>query len=831
MEPAGIFGKNKSILVYFAISYLLIGAAQAAITPTAPYQAAALTDPNPAVFTYGASIGYYNGSLIYAGSDGRIYAYSLGTGASTLVADTSALATAFSSVQGFLIASDGYLYFHDNATSSNIYRIRLADTWPAAYIAIDTQVSGSIYGFTENPWTGAIWFASADFFGGGNQFYLHEVNAGFRGVRLRAAFLQPNSGGNGPIIFKGPNTVLYGESVFGGSGYFHLVNAGTGEVIQENYLTIAGGLADAAFGYNNLIFATSGGGKKVLQVLGDSTTEIGITSDEARDIQFDEGTFYMSEMVPFGTGATDGAVRFNSLTNPSAVSEITAQGAFEGAALSAPSPAVFIYGSSVAYYNGRSIYAGTDGKVYGYSLDTRDSTVVSDTSALATGFSAVQGFLVASDGYLYFHDNAVTSKIYRVRLADAWPAAYAELDTGLTSSIYSFAENPWTKAVWFCSTDFFGSGNNFYLSQVNTGFTGVTQKAVFTKPNGGGNGPIIFTAPNTLLYGEAVFGGDGSFHQVNTTTGQVVQANYLGFTGGLADAVRGYENRIYATSGGGKRIFEIQGDQKTELAATNKEARGMVFDGASFLISQMVPFSGGADDGAISFLQLWQKRTSGVPESQQVAAGVDLNADGTPDVQQPDQILSVSVAGTSGAKQIGLSPDSADVVIEALAAVDPATIAETVGRPETLPFGLINFRATVASADGRAQIKVYLSEPAPEGALWYKYSTIDGWQDYSAYASLSADRKSVTLRLKDGDYGDADRIVNGEVLDPGGIGAPAAGGGGDGGNGGGGGGGGCFIDSAGRGCGIMDLAAMMTLTVAVLITAAMRSGRVPGKRP
>jgi hypothetical protein len=534
-------------------------------------------------------------------------------------------------------------------------------------------------------------------------------------------------------------------------------------------------------------------------------------------------------MVPFSSGAAgEGAVRFNSLADPTAVSAITASDPFKGAALSAPSPAVFTYGSSLAYYNGELIYAGADGKIYAYELDTGASTLVSDTSALATAFSSVQGFLAASDGYLYFHDNAISSKIYRVSLSAARPAAYAALETGLSSSIYSFSENPWTRTIWFASADFFVPGNKFYLHQVNTGFTGVAQKVVFEKPNGGssGNGPIIFIDRNTLLYGDAVYGGDGAFHRLDTGSGRVLQLNYLTFTGGLADAVRAYGSRIFVTTGGGKRVFELQDDQKTEVAATSEEARAVVFDGASLLLSKMVPFGTGATDGTVGFLQLWQKRTSGAPADQKVAAGVDLNADGTADNKQPEVILSVNTAGTADARQVGVIAASADVVIDALEAVDPASIADTEGRPETLPFGLIKFRVAVASADGAAEVRVYLSQAAPAGSKWYKYDPVTGWQDYSAYATFSADRKSVALRLKDGDYGDADRLVNGEILDPGGIGAEAAGGGS-----GGGGGGGCFIDSASQKSSGSVSAPVWALLAAVLIVAAIRPNGSSLKRP
>ena len=323
------------------------------------------------------------------------------------------------------------------------------------------------------------------------------------------------------------------------------------------------------------------------------------------------------------------------------------------------------------------------------------------------------------------------------------------------------------------------------------------------KGDSSGNGPIIFENETTLLYGEVVFLGDGYFHQVNTDTGAVIQADYLTLAGGLGDATYGYNNRIYVTSGGGKSIFEIDGTQQTLLATTNDEARGITFDGTSLSISAMVPFSGSADDGEISLLELWQTRLVGVPADQRVDDSVDLNADGIPDNQQPDVILAVNTADGSGAKQIGISPSpvGTEVIVEALEAVAASSIDETANRPTDFPFDLINYRLKVTSSDGTAQVTVYLSEPAAADAKWYKYDTIDGWIDYSAYATFSADRKSVTVELKDGDYGDLDRIVNGEIIDPGGVGVTASsapppsptpifGGGG-------GGGGGCFIDSAG----------------------------------
>ncbi len=751
---------------------LLAAPARAALTPSAPWQAQSLPEPDPPAFNYSSAIAYHDGSILYAGDDGKIYAYDLNTGASSLVCDTSSLTPSFYAIGGLFVSSDGYLYFHDNATTNpaKIYRLRLADPWPAAFSELDTGVSSAVYAFAENPWTQTVWFSSADFFGSGNAFYLHEIQPGFSGVRLRASFVQPNGGGNGPLLFLGPGTVLYGESVFGGNGFFHLINGNTGEVLSENHLTVPGGLADAAYGYNRTVFATSGGGKRVLRISGATAAEIAASGDEARGLQFDGESFYVSEMVPFG-GPEAGKVRFHRLADPTAAPAIEgkAEGFFAGL-LAAPTPSAFAYSSAIAYHDGFILYAGTDGRIHAYRPDTGQSTLLCDTSALATAFSAVQGFLVSSDGYLYFHDNATSNpaKIYRLRLADPWPAAFSELDTGVSGAIYGFAENPWDGTIWFSSADFFGSGNRFYLHRVNPGFDGVTQKASFARQHdNSGNGPLVFLDATTVLYGESVFGGNGYLHKVNAQSGALLQADSFTFEGGLAGATRAFDGRIYVATGAGKKIVVLNGSSQTEVAQTRNDAQALAFDGASLWISGMVP-----SDGALEFLYLGKPRASGVPADQRVGAGVDLNADGIPDAEQPAVILAVNAAGSSG-RRVGVSAVSPDTVIDALEAVDPATIADTAGRPETLPFGLVRLRASVPSGE-EAEVRIHLSEPAPAGAKWYKFDPVTGWQDFSAHATFSADRRSLTLRLRDGGPGDDDRVVNGEVLDPGGIGAPAA---------------------------------------------------------
>ena len=156
---------------------------------------------------------------------------------------------------------------------------------------------------------------------------------------------------------------------------------------------------------------------------------------------------------------------------------------------------------------------------------------------------------------------------------------------------------------------------------------------------------------------------------------------------------------------------------------------------------------------------------NGIPDDQEVDNTVDLDDDGDADINQSD-IRCVDTATGDG--QIGIKGGSNVSSIECLTAVDPETISDTTNKPDSLPLGLVTFNVHVDSPGDTAEVTVYLSAAAASGAGWYKYDSINGWQDYSAHAAYSTDRRSVTLALKDGDYGDADGTANGIIVDPGG---------------------------------------------------------------
>ena len=158
---------------------------------------------------------------------------------------------------------------------------------------------------------------------------------------------------------------------------------------------------------------------------------------------------------------------------------------------------------------------------------------------------------------------------------------------------------------------------------------------------------------------------------------------------------------------------------------------------------------------------------NGIPDDRENNI-VDLDNDGTADINQ-NNIKSLDTI--VGAGQIGVSRknDSTVTAIESIDSIDPETISE-VARPSEMPLGLFAIRLAVASAGDSVEVVVYFSEQAPSGYTWLMYDSMGGWTEYSQHATFSADRMSVTLELKDGDYGDADGVANGVIVDPGGFG-------------------------------------------------------------
>ncbi|MEJ5359046.1 MAG: choice-of-anchor U domain-containing protein [Desulfobacterales bacterium] len=185
----------------------------------------------------------------------------------------------------------------------------------------------------------------------------------------------------------------------------------------------------------------------------------------------------------------------------------------------------------------------------------------------------------------------------------------------------------------------------------------------------------------------------------------------------------------------------------------------------------------------------------GIPDDQEPPASTDLDRNGVPDLQE-SAIRTVRMEGSSVLIGVSIRDSASAIAIEAIESEDPGREdGYAPDKPRRMPFGLINFRIAVAGPGDAVAVKLHFSAPVPKRGRWYKYNPIDGrWVDFSAYTQFSADRRTMTLGLRDGGVGDADGVANGVIVDPAGIveveeeglsGAAAAGGGG-----------GCFIGEA-----------------------------------
>lgn len=189
--------------------------------------------------------------------------------------------------------------------------------------------------------------------------------------------------------------------------------------------------------------------------------------------------------------------------------------------------------------------------------------------------------------------------------------------------------------------------------------------------------------------------------------------------------------------------------------------------------------------------------SNGIPDDDEVDDSVDFNLDDIPDNNQPQVIK--CVLASDGSTEVGVEKISSSIVeIETLEVIDPATVGDTENRPNDLIFGLISFRLRMNQPGATALLKVYCSGGLFDSDTVMKYDTISGWYNFQDHVTANSDDNTITLELKDGGFGDSDRLANGIIVDPMGVaageGTSAVGAATN--TGGSGGGGGCFIATA-----------------------------------
>ncbi len=90
--------------------------------------------------------------------------------------------------------------------------------------------------------------------------------------------------------------------------------------------------------------------------------------------------------------------------------------------------------------------------------------------------------------------------------------------------------------------------------------------------------------------------------------------------------------------------------------------------------------------------------------------------------------------------------------------------------PENLIYGLIDMQIRTNTVGGTVTLTFYPPSPAPDDYTWFKYSSTDGWSDFSANVIFNDTRDQITLTLIDGGAGDDDGVANGIIVDPSGLG-------------------------------------------------------------
>jgi hypothetical protein len=157
---------------------------------------------------------------------------------------------------------------------------------------------------------------------------------------------------------------------------------------------------------------------------------------------------------------------------------------------------------------------------------------------------------------------------------------------------------------------------------------------------------------------------------------------------------------------------------------------------------------------------------NGIPDVQEVASTVDLNRDWVRDNRQPRYIKSVKMEGTNVQIGVSIKGCSTCIGVESVESEDVSQLdSYAYGKPANMPFALINFKIAVGKPGDTAVVKLYFSKAATYSSTWYQYDAIaDRWYDFSAYAKLAGDRRSVTLTLTDGGPGDGDGVANGVIV-------------------------------------------------------------------
>lgn len=193
---------------------------------------------------------------------------------------------------------------------------------------------------------------------------------------------------------------------------------------------------------------------------------------------------------------------------------------------------------------------------------------------------------------------------------------------------------------------------------------------------------------------------------------------------------------------------------------TQYSARVRFFDhlGRSSQWSEPTTFTIGEDSGDLNHNQ--------IPDNLEVSEHTDMNDDTIPDIDQPADIKSVSIANGQYLVGITVAGNGNGISIDAVTSVDPKVLDTPPDPGVQLPLGLLNFKIRVSQPGETVDVTLYLSDPLDtQLASWMRYDSIYAWRNSSATTVMDAQGFVVERSLQDGGEEDADGLANGIIID------------------------------------------------------------------
>lgn len=162
-------------------------------------------------------------------------------------------------------------------------------------------------------------------------------------------------------------------------------------------------------------------------------------------------------------------------------------------------------------------------------------------------------------------------------------------------------------------------------------------------------------------------------------------------------------------------------------------------------------------------LEFQDTNRNGISDDQEVQDDVDLDQNNISDNGQGDL---KTFKTPSGNMLIGVKGASRVKGITMALSLEADKMEDQESKPDGLNEEMVCFQVECEKPGDTVLVTLLFETPIPENAAWIKYNGDDGWYDYSSSTEISEDRKSVTLELTDGGWGDADQEVNGFIIDP-----------------------------------------------------------------